>query len=238
MKITFLGTSDGYPEEERFCSCSVVTVNGKHYVIDAGVSLCSTLVKNKFNPGDVGAVFITHMHADHSSGLVEFIHYMSWGGRYGIDAGVFVPTHVGKHALLSLTYAMDPGRDVDLTVYKEGKVFEDENVRVTAFRTMHNEASFGFLIEAEGKKVYFSGDMRSDISDMPDFVYNDKTDLIVCESAHNRLPLISDKLNAMKTGKIVINHISSKHSQDDFNECRPLINKPFILAYDGMTAEI
>lgn len=237
MKIQLLGTSHGLPEKDRFCSCSVVTVNGKHYVIDAGISLYSALIHNDCNPEDVSGIFITHMHGDHSSGLVEYVDLMSWTKK-DLKAEIFVPTLLGKLAVETLAYAMDLAREVDLKVYTEGLVFKDENVTVTAFKTKHNAASHGFLLEAEGKRVYFTGDMVKDISDCPEFVYNENTDLIICESAHNRLPDISEKLNSMKTKKIIINHIAPRHSISEFDECKPLMNKPFELAFDGMTVNI
>ncbi len=239
MKIHFLGTGHGVPEKDRYCSCSVVTVNSKLYVIDAGISLYSALVHNGYDPKDVNGIFITHMHGDHVSGLVEFIDLFSWAKSLReFNPSIFVPTLAGKLALGSLAQAMDQGREVQINVYAEGVVFEDENVKVTAFKTKHNAASHGFLLEAEGKRVYFTGDMIRDISDCPEFLYNEKTDLVICESAHNRLPEISDKFNSMKTEKIIINHIAPKHSLDEFSECKPLVNKPFILSYDGMTTEV
>ena len=36
MKITFLGTSHGYPEKGRVVSCTMVETGGKIYIIDAG----------------------------------------------------------------------------------------------------------------------------------------------------------------------------------------------------------
>lgn len=237
MKIKLLGTSHGLPEKDRFCSCNVITVNGSHYVIDAGVSLFSILLHNGYDCEDVKGIFITHMHGDHASGLVEFVDLMSWGKRC-VKPEIFVPTVAGKLAIQMLAEAMDHAREIEMKVYTEGTVFEDENIRVTAFRTGHGEATFGFLVEAEGKKVYFTGDMKKDISDMPEFVYNEKTELIICESAHNCMPKIADKFNNMKTDRIVINHIAPKHSIAEFKEAKPLINKPFDLAFDGMEIEL
>lgn len=234
MKIHFIGTSDGYPTAERYCSCTVVTVNGKHYVIDAGVSLYSSLLHNGMHPHDTEAVFITHMHGDHASGLVEFVDFKKWGPVEKMTDHIFVPTVAGKLALEALAEAMDSGPDVNLKVYTEGVVFENGDVKVTAFRTEHGAATFGFLLEAEGKRVYFSGDMSRDIHDMPPFVYEEPTDLIICEAAHNCLPAIADKLNAMKTQHLVINHLAPKHSFKEFDEAKPMINKPFDMAFDGM----
>ncbi len=233
MKIKLIGTSHGLPEKDRFCSCSVITVNGSHYVIDAGVSLFSALLHNDYVCEDVKGIFITHMHADHSSGLVEFVDLMSWAKKL-VRPEIFVPTVAGKLAIQMLANAMDSGSEIEMKVYSEGTVFEDENIKVTAFRTAHGASTFGFLVEAEGKKVYFTGDMKGDISDMPEFVYDDETNLIICESAHNCLPKLAEKFNVMKTDRIVINHIAPKHSIAEFEEAKPLINKPFDLAFDGM----
>lgn len=232
MEVKFIGTSHGVPEKDRYCSCSVVTVNGKHYVIDAGVSLMSALLHNNMEPQNVGAVFITHMHGDHISGLPEFVDLLRWYYR-DLNPAIFVPSEQGKYALLNWVTSMDNGREVAVSAYSEGILFEDENVRVTAFRTQHTACSFGFLLEAEGKRVYFTGDMRGDLSDCPGVVYETETDLVVCESAHNCLPEIADKLNAMKTKHIVINHVNPKHSLKEFDECAPLMNKPFDMAHDG-----
>ena len=37
MKLTFLGTSHGVPEKHRKCTSVLLTVQGKHYIFDAGV---------------------------------------------------------------------------------------------------------------------------------------------------------------------------------------------------------
>lgn len=237
MKIKLIGTSHGYPEKDRYCSCNVITVNNRNYVIDAGISLYSALLHNDYSPLDTDAIFITHMHGDHASGLIEYVDLMTWG-RNVPSTGIYLPTVQGKLAILALAQAMDPGREVEIKVYSEGLVYADDNIRVTAYRTNHGPATFGFLVEGEGKRVYFSGDMSRDISDMPEFVYAEKTDLVICECAHNCMPAIADKFNAMKTGRIIMNHIAPSHSIKEFEEAKPLVAKPFDLAYDGMTIEL
>lgn len=232
MRVHFIGTSHGVPEKDRYCSCAVITVNNKHYIIDAGVSLMSAILHNNMEPEDVGAVFITHMHGDHASGLAEFVDLLRWHYKT-LNPGIFLPSSQGKYALLNWVASMDGGREVEITAYEEGLIFEDENIRVTAYKTEHTNCSYGFLIEAENKKIYFTGDMRRDISDCPDVVYNTDTNLIVCEAAHNCLPQIADKLNAMKTKRIVINHVCPRHALQEFEDCKPLMKIPFEMAFDG-----
>ena len=234
MHIQFIGTSDGYPTAERYCSCTVVTVKGCHYVIDAGISLYSMLLKYKMNPSDTRAIFITHMHGDHTNGLIEYANMMTWGSGKNLNTRIFMPTKIGKIALQNMIQAQDFGREIPIDVFSEGPIYEDENVKVTAFRTRHNDNSFGFLIEGEGKRVYFTGDMSSTISEMPEFLKTEKTDAVICESAHNKLYECTDILNSLNTDKIIINHIAQKHSLDDFEKAKPVIRNNFILAFDGM----
>lgn len=72
MKITFLGTSHGVPEVNRFCTSVLLESGGKHYLIDAGAPISDLLIRNKVAFKDISAIFITHLHGDHVDGLVQF----------------------------------------------------------------------------------------------------------------------------------------------------------------------
>ena len=72
MKITFIGTSHGKPEKNRFCSCTVITVGGKHYVIDAGAPIMDLFQRYELAFEDIAGIFITHSHIDHVAGLAAF----------------------------------------------------------------------------------------------------------------------------------------------------------------------
>ena len=53
-------------------NCTLVSVNGKNFLIDAGISMrriCSCLSENSLKVDDINAIFITHQHSDHISGL-------------------------------------------------------------------------------------------------------------------------------------------------------------------------
>jgi ribonuclease BN (tRNA processing enzyme) len=69
-RLITLGTSGGpAPRARRAQSSNLLTVNGTHYVIDAGDGVARRLAKAGINPRDVGTVFITHHHDDHTAGL-------------------------------------------------------------------------------------------------------------------------------------------------------------------------
>ena len=67
MKITFIGAA-----HEVTGSCTLLTVSGKHYLIDCGMEQGKDEFKNielPIFPADIEAVFLTHAHIDHSGML-------------------------------------------------------------------------------------------------------------------------------------------------------------------------
>lgn len=78
MQITFLGASHGVPEANRRCSCTLIETNGRYYFIDMGVNAIDALRTRGIDVEDVKGIFITHMHGDHTNGLVSFVDLISW----------------------------------------------------------------------------------------------------------------------------------------------------------------
>ena len=69
-RLITLGTSGGPPPRaHRAQSSNLLTVNGTHYVIDAGDGVARRLAKAGINVREIGIVFITHHHDDHTAGL-------------------------------------------------------------------------------------------------------------------------------------------------------------------------
>lgn len=107
MKITFLGTgtSDGVPmigckcqvckskdkKDKRTRSSILIEHNGKNYVVDTSADFRQQMLREKVN--NIEAVFYTHSHADHTSGIVDlrslnFIMHSSidcYGNKYTMD---------------------------------------------------------------------------------------------------------------------------------------------------------
>ena len=210
MKITFLGPGHGTAEKNRFCSSAVVTVKGKSYLVDAGAPVSLLMQKKGIHPGTVKAVFITHNHADHYYGLCEFsIALSGYHNRVAPDAHaeVFVPADPDFYHRFTLGH--DHTKQINVQVYEEGLVYEDDLVRVTSFRTEHANPSYGFLFEAEGKRVVFTGDMSGRLTDYPKVLTETDVDVAVVEAAHQRYEKeeIRDILKQTRTRHMLINHL-------------------------------
>ena len=93
-------------------------------------------------------------------------------------------------------------------------MFDDGRVRASYFPTAHlaplGRPSYGILIECEGKRLYFSGDLSQNLSagDFPVIPTMLPTDLFVLELAHFGIPEIESSLCNVLTRRLAFNHVS------------------------------
>ena len=90
-----------------------------------------------------------------------------------------------------------------LALVEEGTFFDDGNFKVTAFATQHCPNSHAFLIEAEGKRVLCSGDLRHPAVDFPPV---DNLDAAILEAAHFNVIEYTDVLKSKSVKSVYINH--------------------------------
>src|SRR4051794_21265487 len=87
-RVITLGTLAGPPPRAyRAQSSNLLIVNDTFYVVDAGDGVTRRLAKAGMNIRNIGTIFITHHHGDHTAGLRTLI---SVGGRQGGTAPVNV----------------------------------------------------------------------------------------------------------------------------------------------------
>ena len=141
-------------------------------MIDAGVGLevdriIGVIEGDGIDPPTVDHLFLTHVHSDHAGGTAEF--------KRRFDCTVYVPRleaeilRTGDEDLLSLPVAKADGiypedytftpcnPDVELA---GGETFTFGEVTVQAIHTPgHSSGSTCYLVETEGKRCLFSGDV-------------------------------------------------------------------------------
>lgn len=245
MKIRFLGTSHGLPAADRFCSSTMIEVNGVVYVIDAGGPLLDMLVRAGKTPVDVKGIFITHDHADHMAGLYGFLDAVNW---YYKEAAmkIFVPEQRVCELLSALlTFVGDRPVDESRICWEfveEGLVYEDENIRITASPTDHlkkfGRPAYSYLVEAEGKKIVFTGDISQwlEAEDYPVAAMNQDTDVVICEFAHFTPEQIGVYMEKTKTKQFWFNHVGLSKKFDRFEAIKELgkrVPYPVFAAHDG-----
>jgi len=69
-RLITLGTLAGpVPKAHRAQSSNLLIVNGTYYVVDAGDGVTRRLAKTTINMREIGTIFLTHQHDDHTAGL-------------------------------------------------------------------------------------------------------------------------------------------------------------------------
>lgn len=260
MKITFLGTSHGITEKDRFTSSTLLTVGNKNYLIDAGAPIMKLLQEEDVPFNTLSDVFITHSHADHYLGLVEFVNQMESFKQFeGVKVKIHGPELFPYEAMRTFLFGggdlhsfklggnrhetNDSTQRISFENYFEGEIFDDGNIKVTAYKTKHFADSHSLLVEAEGKRILFTGDLRHDLIDFPKEAVKNGVDLLIMEGAHARLASepILNVLRSVDTKRMLINHIYYGMNPDGDIEKAKLALKdcyPIDAAYDGLSVEI
>ena len=242
MKLIFIGTSHGVPEPDRRCSACILEAGGSFYLIDMGTQVIEDLRKRGIAVEDVRLAICSHPHGDHTDGLISFADLVNWYFK-SADPLILLPDRRMIPPLRAWISATDEGKplrgDLRIDAYREGVAYEDENLRVTAFRTKHCANSFALLFEAEGKKVLFTGDLCRPSVDFPQIAFETELDLLVCEAAHFSPEDCIPFFDKTKAKRILHTHIHEKRWADALNRQLAAAHPyAYGTAFDGMEVSV
>ena len=248
MKITFLGTGHGRVEPERFYSSAIVSVGDKNYMIDGGAPVTTLCLRYGFPYDTIAGIFVTHSHFDHCIGLADLMNQIAKYpdvtlNAYFPDKAFYEPMQDFVNAVRKAKESTKPRGRMICSVYSDGEIFNDGNVRIIAVPTEHIANSHAFIIEAEGKRVCFTGDLKSDLRDYPKQIWEQDFDAVILEAAHNRLNNAETVsiIAKSRTRHLYINHYkASRNTPEMLDELRQGVGGrfPITVAYDGMELTI
>lgn len=210
MKITFVGSSHGVPEANRKCQSIMITEKGNTYFVDMGTSAIDALRKRNIEIDSVKGIFISHMHGDHTNGLIQFIDLITWYFKTP-DPVVCLPDLEAARVIDDwLTVTMNGNKkEIKYKKTENGCVFDDGILKVTAIATEHCPNSYAYLIECADKRVLITGDLRNPKIDFPDA--GDKMiDLVICESAHFAATEYEQVFPKYNIEKVCVTHYSDR----------------------------
>ena len=176
LAVILLGTGYPRPDANHAGPATAIVAGDKWFLVDAGRGATMRVAATELKYENLRGVFITHLHSDHTAGLPD-VFITSWQfGRKTTPLPLYGPSGIKKlsDAMLQF-FAYDihirrdviekhpaAGATIKTHVVREGVVYDDGDVRVTAFAVDHApvKPAFGYRFDSAGHSIVVSGDTR------------------------------------------------------------------------------
>jgi ribonuclease Z len=176
--VVMLGTGMPRPDPECFGPATAVVHDGRVFLFDAGAGVMRRMAAAGLSIRGPEAVFITHLHSDHTLGYPDLI-LTTWvmGRRTPLQAyGPVGLKKMTKHILAAwdedihvriegLEQQTTAGYKVavhefDVSDPAGGVVYDKDGVRITAIPVIHGcwKQAYGFRIDTPDRSIVISGD--------------------------------------------------------------------------------
>lgn len=257
MKLTFLGTCAGTePMPTRKHTAFVIEKDGRIYWFDAGEGCSHTAHLMGIDLLAVDKIIISHTHLDHVGGLANLIwniRKMTWvkneTTKFG-EIDLYIPNMNSWNGIFDVLKNAEGNWfddfKINANLVSDGVLFDDGNMKVIAFHNHHIAGNtsapwlaYTYRIEAEGKKIVYSGDVGK--YEEMDEAIGDGCDVLIVETGHFKIDDTYEYCKNKNIGKIYFNH-NGREILNDFEGSTKKIRDKFgdkaLIAEDEMIIEL
>lgn len=252
MKLCFLGTCAGTePMPDRKHTAFTLEHDGKLYWFDAGEGCSYTAHNLGLDLLRVEKIILSHPHIDHTGGLANLLwtirnlHWLKKSEKM-TDIQIFLPVSGIFEAVMGLLRCNEPnfslGPHLHPHIIQDGVLFDNGSLCVTAFHNTHMAPSeegwrsFSFRIDAQGKRIVYSGDVKH--YEELDPAIGEGCDVLIIETGHFGIDDVYTYTKGKPIGKILFNHNGREilnAPAEAANKVKNLFGDKAVICYDGMT---
>ena len=173
--VVLLGTGTPRPDPLASGPATVVQVGSRVFLFDAGSGIERQLNAAHLPINGVTALFVTHLHSDHTLGLPDLF-LTSWVMGRTVPLLAYGPIglrQMTEHILAAwsediamrtggLEHEVKDGQRVAVHEIKPGVVYDSGGVKITAVPVSHGDwkEAYGYRIDTPTRSIVISGDTR------------------------------------------------------------------------------
>ena len=220
VQVRFLGAADAFNTRGQCHACHLLRTENSRTLLDCGPTALLSLKREGLNADDIDTILLSHLHGDHFAG-VPFL----------LLANVYDTPRERPLTILGPPGTEQRIADLYRTMYRDvsqrplpfelrcietegNQTIEIGDLKVRPFPVPHqeHEISLGLGVEAEGKKVLYSGDTgwTEDLIEQ-----SADTDLFICECCffetrvdfHLDYPRIKENRERFGCSRLVLTHV-------------------------------
>lgn len=158
--LTVLGTASPHPRPDRPCSGYLLRGGGAAVWVDAGPGTFAELQRH-IDPARLSAIWISHLHADHSADLLSAVYALAYGGTTPpAPIPVYAPGDCAQRlaGFFGRPDASFLAGVLDLRPLYDGHTARHGGLCLTARSVPHDVEAYGLRAEAGGRVLAYSGD--------------------------------------------------------------------------------
>lgn len=235
-KIIFLGTGSGKTSLIRNYTALFFEFSNTNLLIDCGDGICKSLLQNNIAFNEIKNIFISHLHADHFSGISSLITQMKLNNRQNelniFAYKSFVPnikfflnsTFMFKETLdfdihfheLAYNNFYEISYELEITIKKNSHIRKKDKLKDYP-DDLFNSASI--LIKHQNKNIFYTSDINS--KDDLFLFKEEKNDIVISEASHISFYEINEAFIKLNPDKLILVHLN----EEDVDNLKNLILK-------------
>lgn len=243
MKLTIVGSGDAFGSGGRLQTCFHVATRDSNFLIDCGATSLIGMARTGLDPAGVDAIFISHLHGDHFSGLVWWMLHAQHVVKRTRPLIVVGPRGIERRfmiaaeALFAGSTEKDIGFDLEFFEHVEAVPFDWRGIRCSTAEVCHPSGapSYGLRFDYEGKTLSYSGDTEwvdalVGLADGANLHINECFGFDTALRYHTRWSVLKGKLGLLAAKRIVLTHMS----EEMLAQAQTVEEPRVILARDGL----